>query len=108
MNCTKQITLTGYTVRYADLREPKPRTIHEELYTVDKDMVGALALLGLDVAGMITARYERGGYHVTSVERIQARRVACVDLVQLWEAAATDDKSANSQALTNLEENAHD
>ena len=29
MNCTKEITITGYAVKYADLREPKPRTIHE-------------------------------------------------------------------------------
>ena len=97
MNCTKKITITGYRVRYADLREPKPRTIHEEVYTLDKDGVDALNLMGLDVAGFISARYERGGYHVTNVERITPKRVAVLDLRQLWEEAeppATEDAPA--------------
>lgn len=88
MNCTKTITLTGYRVRYVDLREPKPRTIREEVYTLDKDGVDALALMGLNVADFITARYERGGYHVTSVERITPKRVIALDLCQLWTEAA--------------------
>lgn len=88
MNCTKKITLTGYMVKYADLREPKPRTIHEEVYTLDKDGVDALALMGLNVADFITARYERGGYHVTSVERITPKRVITLNLCQLWTEAA--------------------
>ena len=87
MNCTKKITITGYRVRYADLREPKPRTIHEEVYPLDKDALAALNLLGLDVADFITARYERGGYHVTSVERIAPKRIVSVDLRQLWNEA---------------------
>lgn len=93
MNCTKKITITGYRVRYADLREPKPRAIHEEVYPLDKDALAALNLLGLDVADFITARYERGGYHVTSVERIAPKRIVSVDLRQLWNEAeppATD------------------
>lgn len=102
MNCTKRITLTGYTVRYADLREPKPRKLREEVYTMDKEVAGALALLGLDVADMITARYERGGYHVTSVERIPPRRVVTLDLSQLW-ASATDEACATLQVLGNSE-----
>ena len=88
MNCTKKITLTGYLVKYADLREPKPRTIHDDVYTLDKDGVDALALMGLNVADFITARYERGGYHVTSVERITPKRVIMLDLCQLWTEAA--------------------
>lgn len=40
MNCTKRITLTGYTVRYADLREPKPRKLREEVYTMDWVLLG--------------------------------------------------------------------
>lgn len=87
MTCTKRITITGYLVRYADLREPKPRTIHEDVYTIDKDGMEALALMGLNVADFITARYERGGYHVTSVERINTKRVAEIDLCQLWNQA---------------------
>lgn len=84
MKCTKKITITGYTVKYADLREPKPRTIREEIYTLDKDGVEALSIMGLNVADFITARYERGGYHVISVERINARRTVAIDLHQLW------------------------
>lgn len=101
MNCTKKVTLTGYLVKYADLREPKPRTIYEEVYTLDKDGVAALGLLGLNVADFITSRYERGGYHVISVERINPKLTACVDLRQLW-------TEAKSQALGILEGNVHD
>lgn len=89
MKCRKQLVLTGYLVKYADLREPKPRTIHEEVYTLDKDGVDALALMGLNVADFITARYEHGGYHVTSVERITPKRVIMLDLCQLWAEDAT-------------------
>lgn len=99
MNCTKTITLTGYRVRYVDLREPKPRTIREEVYTLDKDGLDALALMGLNVADFITARYERGGYHVTSVERITPKRVIMLDLCQLWTEAAppaTEDVSTSA------------
>lgn len=97
MNCTKRITLTGYKVRYADLREPKPRKLREDVYTMDKEMLGALAYLGLDVVDMIAAQYERGGYHVTSVERIPARRLVNIDLSQLWTTAA-DEARAPAQA----------
>lgn len=61
MNCTKKIAITSYLVKYADLREPKPRPIRAEVYTLDKDGVDALTLLGLNVADFITARYERCG-----------------------------------------------
>lgn len=102
MNCTKRITLTGYKVRYADLRELKPRKLREDVYTMDKEMSGALALLGLDVVDMIAARYERGGYHVASVERIPARRLVNLDLSQLW-ATAADETGATAQASREME-----
>lgn len=92
MNCTKKITITGYLVKYADLREAKPRTIHEDVYTLDKDGADALALMGLNVADFITARYERGGYHVTSIERIPHKRIASLDLRKLWAAAAVESE----------------
>lgn len=97
MNCTKTIPLTGYLVRYVDLREPKPRTVKEEVYTVDKDSLDALDLLGLNVADFITTRYERSGYHVVSVERIQRKRVAVLDLRRFWdrEEAATTGKEVD-------------
>lgn len=97
MTCTKRITITGYLVRYVDLREPKPRTIHEDVYTLDKDGLDALGLLGLNAADFITSRYERGGYHVISAERINHKRVAVIDLGQFWEQtapAATEEAPA--------------
>lgn len=85
MNCRKKITLTGYSVKYADLREAKPRTVCEEVYIFDKDGLDALNLLGLDVADFIRNRYETGGWYVISVERIKPKREAMIDLRQLWE-----------------------
>ena len=88
MTCTKQISMTGYLVRYVDLREAKPRTTHEDVYVLDKDALAALGLLGLNVADFITARYERGGYHVISVERIPQKRTAEINLLKVWQCAA--------------------
>lgn len=88
MNCTKQISMTGYLVRHVDLREPKPRTVHEGLYVMDKDALAALGLLGLNVADFITARYQRGGYHVIGIAPAKPKRVAEIDLCQLWEQSA--------------------
>lgn len=87
MNCTKRITLTGYLVKYVVLREPKPRIIHEEIYTMDKDSAEALGLLELNAVDYIAARYQRGGCRVTGIERIEAKRTASMDLRKLWEDA---------------------
>lgn len=88
MNCTKKITITGYLVRYVDLREPRhQRATHEEIYTVDTDGLNAFNIMGVNVADFIEARYARGGYHVTSVERLTPKRVAVLDLCRLWEEA---------------------
>lgn len=96
MNCTKQIVMAGYLTRYVDLREPKPRTAHESVYVIDKDALAALGLLGLNVADFITARYERGGYHVISVERIPQKRTAEINLLKVWQcAAATEEQEAD-------------
>ena len=88
MNCTKQIVMTGYLTRYVDLREPKPRTTHEDVYVLDKDALAALGLMGLNVLDFITARYERGGYHVIGIAPAKPKRVAEIDLRQLWEQSA--------------------
>ena len=88
MTCTKQISMTGYLVRYVDLREPKPRTTHEDVYVLDKDALAALGLMGLNVLDFITARYERGGYHVIGIAPAKPKRVAEIDLRQLWEQSA--------------------
>lgn len=98
MNCTKQISMTGYLVRYVDLREPKPRTVHESVYVMDKDALAAMGLMGLNVADFITARYERGGYNVISVERIQQKRTAEINLLKVWQCAAptaTEEQEAD-------------
>ena len=88
MTCTKQISMTGYLVRYVDLREAKPRAAHESVYVLDKDAMAALGLMGLNVLDFITARYERGGYHVISVERIPQKRTAEINLLKVWQCAA--------------------
>ena len=98
MNCTKQISMTGYLVRHVDLREPKPRTVHEGLYVMDKDALAALGLLGLNVLDYITSRYEHGGYHVIGIAPAKPKRVAEVDLCQLWEQSAptaTEEQEAD-------------
>ena len=88
MTCTKQISMTGYLVRYVDLREAKPRAAHESVYVIDKDALAALGLMGLNVLDFITARYERGGYHVIGIAPAKPKRVAEIDLRQLWEQSA--------------------
>ena len=84
MKCTKDIVITAYKVQYVDLREPKPRMHMEEIYTIDKDLADAAGLLHIDIREFIKARYERGGYHVTSVERMKAKCVVKLDLTQLY------------------------
>ena len=91
MTCTKQISMPGYLVRYVDLREAKPRAAHEDVYVLDKDALAALGLLGLNVADFITARYERGGYHVIGVERIHQKRTAEINLLKFWQNAAPEN-----------------
>lgn len=99
MTCTKRISMTGYLVRYVDLREAKPRAAHESVYVIDKDALAALGLLGLNVSDFITARYERGGYHVISVERIQQKRTAEINLLKVWQCAAPTAEAGEDNAL---------
>lgn len=87
LNCIKQIILTGYRVRYADLRQPKPRPILEAVHVLDREYVDALNLMGINPADFIEERFTRGGYHVLTVERLPKRRTV-VDLLQLWEGVA--------------------
>ena len=98
MTCTKQISMTGFLVRYVDLREPKPRTAHESVHVMDKDAMAALGLMGLNVLDYITTNYEHGGYHVIGIAPAKPRRVAEIDLCQLWEQAApptTEEQEAD-------------
>lgn len=95
MNCKKEIILTGYRVQLLDLREPKPRTVHEDTYTVDKAWSDAAAMMHLDVTEVIKARYEKGGYRVISLERIGPKRVVTLDLNRLFTEAATTPEEVN-------------
>lgn len=84
MKCTKDIVITAYKVQYVDLREPKPRTPREEIYTIDKDLADAAGLLHMDTREIIKARYENTGYLVFSVEKIKPKCVVTLDLTQLY------------------------
>lgn len=100
MKCFRKLTLTGYTVKYVDLREPKPRAVYEEVYTVDGDTKGSFDKLGLNLTDYIRDRYERGGYVCCSIERIKARRQVDVDLRELWEIAAHMETPEEYEAIT--------
>lgn len=97
MTCTKQISMTGYLVRYVDLREQKPRSTYEDVYVLDKDALAALGLMGLNVLDFITTRFERGGYHVIGIAPAKPKRVAEIDLCQLWEQSAPFSTSGNCE-----------
>lgn len=84
MKCTKKIVITAYKVQYVDLREEKPRTPREEIYTVDKDWADAMGLLGLNIRDAIVKKYECGGFHVISVEQIKPKCVVTLDLNKLY------------------------
>lgn len=85
MKCRKQLVLTGYRVQFADLREPNPRTPQEQIHVVDRQWLDAMGLIGHNVADAIKHQYEMGGYKVFSVEPIKPKRVAEINLCQLWE-----------------------
>ena len=89
MNCKKELVLTGFKVQFVDLREPKPRTPQEEIYTVDREFLDALGLLHLEITDTIRSRYERLGYKVFSVAKISPKRVVTLDLNRLFTEAAT-------------------
>lgn len=88
MKCRKQIVLTGYRVQFVDLREAKPRTPQEKIHVVDTQWLDALGLLGQNITGNIRDQYEKAGYKVFAVEPIKPKRVAEIDLCQLWEGMA--------------------
>lgn len=98
MTCIKKISITGYRVQFVDLREPKPRTPREEIYTVDKEWIDAMGLLHLNIADAIKNRYERAGYHVFSVLQLKPKRCVTVDLNQLYlEQCAVEDADSSNK-----------
>lgn len=84
---TPVMMLTAYRVQYVDMREPKPRTIHTEVYVLDAGTIGALSHTGQAVPDFIRRRYETGGYMVITVEREPGRRQIPLDLQALWRSA---------------------
>ena len=88
MKCKKLIVMTGYRVQFVDLREPKPRAPREEIHVADRQWLGAMGLIGHNVADAIRGQYEKNGYKVFSVEPIKPKRVAEIDLCKLWEQSA--------------------
>ena len=101
MKCRKQLVLTGYRVQFVDLREPKPRTPQEQIHVADRQWLDALALTGQTAAENIRQQYERNGYKAFAVEPIKPKRVAEIDLYQLWSEAeppATEESPAEEVA----------
>lgn len=88
MKCRKQLVLIGYRVQFVDLREPKPRTPQEQIHVADNQWLYAMGLTGQNVIANIQEQYERAGYKVFAVEPIKPKRVAEIDLCQLWEQLA--------------------
>ena len=88
MKCTKQLVLTGYRVQFVDLRETKPRTPQEQIHVADHHWLDAVGFVGHSAAEVIKSQYEKGGYKVFSVQPIKPKRVAEVDLCQLWDETA--------------------
>ena len=69
MESIKQLFLTGYTVVYVDLREPRPRKQHTETVVYDSEAIAALQALRLDLTEQIKQRFEKGGYYVISITK---------------------------------------
>ena len=84
---TPAVILTGYKVKYVDMREAKPRTVRTETFVLDACTIGALGRTGQAVPDFIRRRYEMGGYLVFSIEREGSRRQATLDLQALWRSA---------------------
>ena len=88
MKCRKDLVLSGFRVQYVDLRQPKPRAPQELIHVADSQWVYAMGLTGQNILTHIQEQYERIGYKVFSVEPIKPKRVAKIDLCQLWEQLA--------------------
>lgn len=103
MKCRKQLVLTGYRVQYVDLRQPKPRTPQEQIHAADNQWLYAMGLTGQNVTDHIRDQYERAGYKVFAVEPIKPKRVAEIDLCQLWEQLAPPATEEVPATVENVE-----
>ena len=80
---TKNLTLTGYSVEYIDLRQPKPRVIHKEIVVMDADSIRAARMIGVDITDHIRRHFERAGFSVNSITK-DGRREVSVNLRELY------------------------
>ena len=101
MKCRKQLVLNGFRVQFVDIREPKPRTPQVLIHVADNQWLYAMGQTGQNVIANIQEQYELVGYKVFAVEPIKPKRVAEIDLCQLWEQlepAATEEATAGEVA----------
>lgn len=87
MKLEKRIPLYAFEVEYTDQREPKPRTVHRELFVLDRDRVAALDLLQVPVPDWIAQQYNRQGYFVQDVRKA-GRESVFIDTAVLWQTVA--------------------
>lgn len=99
MNCRKYFVLTGYRVQYVDLRESKPRTIHEEIHVADSEWIDACGVLCVSPPDRIKDWYEVGGYKVISIEKVKPKRTTVLDLRQLWEQAELPEAVSSDEEV---------
>lgn len=99
MKSIKRITVTGYTVEYVDLREPKPRAIYTEIAAFDTDVITAANTLGVEFTGYIRQRYGRSGYHILTITKI-GRRECFVDMGELYQRAELGSSAAEPTKIS--------
>jgi hypothetical protein len=83
MNLTRTINLFAFEVIYTDRREEKPRIQHSDTIVLDGGRINALQRIGKKPAGYITGLYEREGYCVVSVSKLDTLE-GTVDLGSLY------------------------
>lgn len=82
-NSIRHTWLTGYSVKYLDLREPKPREPKFKIMVYDCDMLKALEMLGQNVTDHIEARFAKGGYKVLEIKKAGFTAVG-IDMEKLY------------------------
>lgn len=88
MDSKKLLTLYGYKVVYYDLREKKPRQVHETIKVYDGECLRACEVLKGGIHNYIEENFASKGYYVKSIEKQKARRIL-VDYDSLYAAALT-------------------
>ena len=89
MKNLRTVTMTGYTIKYVDLRQSKPRTVNKETVVLDADTIRAAGIVGVEITDHIKRYFEKGGYSVISVTKGD-KREAVVALKELYRGAVGD------------------